>query len=71
MKYFRHLYLQVLVAAVLGCLCGRIVPGFSVALDPINKGFVSLVTMLISPIIFGTIVVGIGSMRSLGKVERD
>jgi len=70
MKIFRHLYVQVLAAVVLGCLCGHFFPAFSAKLDPVNKGFIALVTMLISPIIFGTIVVGIGSMTDLKKVGR-
>jgi aerobic C4-dicarboxylate transport protein len=70
MKLFRHLYIQVLVAVILGCLCGHFFPHFGAALDPVNKGFIALVTMLISPIIFGTIVVGIGSISELKKIGR-
>jgi aerobic C4-dicarboxylate transport protein len=70
MRLFRHLYIQVLVAVILGCLCGHFFPHFGAALDPVNKGFIALVTMLISPIIFGTIVVGIGSISELKKIGR-
>jgi aerobic C4-dicarboxylate transport protein len=70
MKILRHLYLQVLIAVILGCACGALLPKFGAALKPVNDGFISLVTMLISPIIFATIVVGMGSMRDLKKVGR-
>jgi len=70
MKLFRHLYIQVLVAVILGCLCGHFFPHFGAALDPVNKGFIALVTMLIGPIIFTTIVVGIGSISELKKIGR-
>jgi aerobic C4-dicarboxylate transport protein len=70
MKILRHLYLQVLIAVIIGCACGAFFPRFGAALKPVNDGFISLVTMLISPIIFSTIVVGIGSMGDLKKVGR-
>jgi aerobic C4-dicarboxylate transport protein len=70
MRLFRHLYIQVLAAVILGCLCGHYFPHFGAALDPVNKGFIALVTMLIGPIIFGTIVVGIGSISELKKIGR-
>ncbi|SDR68084.1 aerobic C4-dicarboxylate transport protein [Opitutus sp. GAS368] len=70
MKYLRHLYIQVLIAVVLGGVCGQFWPGFGAGLKPVADAFVRLVTMLISPIIFCTIVVGIGSMSDLKKVGR-
>jgi aerobic C4-dicarboxylate transport protein len=70
MKYFRHLYIQVLIAVILGGMCGHIWPGFGASLKPIADAFIKLVTMLISPIIFCTIIVGIGNMSDLKKVGR-
>ncbi|MDB6169397.1 MAG: sodium:dicarboxylate symporter [Verrucomicrobia bacterium] len=70
MKYFRHLFVQVLVAVVLGGICGHLWPAFGASLKPVADAFIKLVTMLISPIIFCTIVVGIGSMTDLKKVGR-
>jgi aerobic C4-dicarboxylate transport protein len=70
MKYLRHLYIQVLIAVVLGGVCGHFWPDFGASLKPIADAFIRLVTMLISPIIFCTIVVGIGSMSDLKKVGR-
>ncbi|MDB6128074.1 MAG: C4-dicarboxylate transporter DctA, partial [Verrucomicrobia bacterium] len=70
MKYFRHLFVQVLVAVVLGGICGHLWPAFGASLKPVADAFIKLVTMLISPIIFCTIAVGIGSMSDLRKVGR-
>jgi aerobic C4-dicarboxylate transport protein len=70
MKYLRHLFVQVLIAVVLGGICGYFWPAFGASLKPIADGFIRLITMLISPIIFCTIVVGIGSMSDLKKVGR-
>jgi aerobic C4-dicarboxylate transport protein len=70
MKYLRHLYIQVLIAVILGGVCGQFWPSFGAGLKPVADAFVRLVTMLISPIIFCTIVVGIGSMSDLKKVGR-
>jgi aerobic C4-dicarboxylate transport protein len=70
MKHLRKLYVQVLIAVVLGAICGKIWPAFGASLQPVADIFIKLITMLISPIIFCTIVVGIGSMTDLKKVGR-
>ena len=70
MRHLRHLYVQVLIAVILGGICGQYWPAFGASLKPIADAFIKLVTMLISPIIFCTIVVGIGSMSDLKKVGR-
>ncbi len=70
MKYLRHLYVQVLIAVVLGSLLGHFQPETGVALQPLGEAFIKAVKMLIGPIIFSTIVLGIGGMRDLRKVGR-
>jgi len=70
MKYLRHLYVQVLVAVVLGSVVGHFQPEFGTALQPLGEAFIKVVKMLIGPIIFSTIVIGIGGMRDLRKVGR-
>ena len=70
MKYLRHLYVQVLIAVVLGSLVGHFYPEFGIALQPLGEAFIKAVKMLIGPIIFSTIVIGIGNMRDLRKVGR-
>jgi aerobic C4-dicarboxylate transport protein len=64
------LYLQVLVGIVLGGLLGYIKPDWGVALRPLGDAFVSLVKMLIGPIIFTTVVVGLAGMGDLKKIGR-
>jgi len=65
-----YLYIAVVVAVALGVLVGFLAPGFAKQLAPLGTGFVSLIKMLISPIIFCTIVLGIGSVRSAARVGR-
>jgi aerobic C4-dicarboxylate transport protein len=63
-----QLYVQVLVAIVAGALVGHFWPGTGVALKPLGDAFIKIVKMIIAPVIFLTIVTGIGRMRSLGTV---
>ena len=65
------LYIAVIVAVLLGIGVGFLFPDFAVELEPLGTGFVNLIKMMIGPIIFCTIVLGIGSVRqaaSVGKV---
>ncbi|MFG2024232.1 cation:dicarboxylate symporter family transporter [Streptomyces sp. NPDC048825] len=63
-----YLYIAVIIAVVLGITVGLVAPDFAVELKPIGTGFVNLIKMMISPIIFCTIVLGIGSVRKAAKV---
>ncbi|MFJ8197231.1 cation:dicarboxylate symporter family transporter [Streptomyces sp. NPDC096152] len=63
-----YLYIAVIVAVVIGIGVGLIAPAFAVELKPLGTGFVNLIKMMISPIIFCTIVLGIGSVRKAAKV---
>ncbi|MGA5517772.1 cation:dicarboxylate symporter family transporter [Streptomyces pseudogriseolus] len=63
-----YLYIAVIIAVALGIAVGLIAPDFAVELKPIGTGFVNLIKMMISPIIFCTIVLGIGSVRKAAKV---
>ncbi|MGW2511325.1 cation:dicarboxylate symporter family transporter [Streptomyces scopuliridis] len=65
---YRHLYFWVLLAVALGILTGWIWPDVGVALRPVGTGFVDLIKMMISPVIFCTVVLGIGSVRKATKV---
>ncbi|GLZ36890.1 cation:dicarboxylase symporter family transporter [Actinokineospora sp. NBRC 105648] len=65
------LYLAVIAAVVLGVAVGLLFPAAGKALAPLGTGFVALIKMMISPIIFCTIVLGVGSVAkatSVGKV---
>ncbi len=67
---WRHLYLQVLAAIVIGALLGHYAPGTGRALKPLGDGFIKLVKMVIAPVIFLTLSGGIAGMRELGAVGR-
>ncbi|MFZ3128589.1 MAG: dicarboxylate/amino acid:cation symporter [Rhodoferax sp.] len=66
-----HLYFWVLVAIVLGGTFGYLDATNAVKLKPLGDGFISLIKMLISPVIFCTVVLGIsgaGDMKKVGRV---
>ncbi|MEV0322375.1 cation:dicarboxylate symporter family transporter [Streptomyces sp. NPDC050658] len=64
------LYIAVIIAVVLGVGVGLLFPDFAKELKPIGTGFVNLIKMMISPIIFCTIVLGVGSVRKAAKVGK-
>ncbi len=64
------LYLAVIAAVALGILVGLVFPDFAVKLKPLGEGFVSLITMMIQPVIFCTIVIGVGSVASAARVGK-
>ncbi len=63
-----YLYMAVIVAVVLGIAVGFLAPEVGKALKPVGTGFVNLIKMMISPVIFCTIVLGVGSIRQAAKV---
>lgn len=65
-----YLYIAVIIAVALGITVGLVAPDFAVELKPIGTGFVNLIKMMISPIIFCTIVLGVGSVRKAAKVGK-
>lgn len=64
------LYIQVLAAIVVGITVGYVWPDFGASMKPLGDGFIKLVKMLIAPIIFATVVVGLAGMGDLKKVGR-
>jgi aerobic C4-dicarboxylate transport protein len=69
-KIFLNLNFQVLAAILLGVIVGLCFPKFGPTAQVISKMFISLITMLIAPIIFLTIVLGIAGMSDMKKVGR-
>lgn len=68
---FGHLYFQVILCVFVGILVGVVKPEWGTALKPLGDAFIKLIKMLLAPIIFGTIVVGIakmGNMKEIGRV---
>ena len=64
------LYVQVLVAIGLGVVLGWLRPEWGIAMKPFGDGFVKLIKMLIGPIVFTTVAVGIAGMKDLKRVGR-
>jgi aerobic C4-dicarboxylate transport protein len=64
------LWLQMLIAILLGVVVGLLFPHSSASLKPLGDGFVKLIRMTLAPIIFGTVVVGIAKMGDLKEVGR-
>jgi aerobic C4-dicarboxylate transport protein len=67
---YKSLYFQVLTAIVLGVLLGYFYPETGAAMKPLGDGFVKLIKMIIAPIIFCTVVVGIAGMEDMKKVGK-
>jgi aerobic C4-dicarboxylate transport protein len=65
-----YLYLAVVAAVLAGILVGIVAPDAGVELKPLGQGFVALIRMMISPIIFCTIVLGVGSIRQAARVGK-
>lgn len=69
-RVITHLTFQVLVAIAIGILVGLNFPGFAPTAKLISQTFINMITMLIAPIIFFTIVLGIAQMGDMKKVGR-
>lgn len=67
---WRKLYVQVFAAIAVGIFVGALWPKTGAAMRPLGDGFIALIRMMIGPIIFCTIVHGIGSMHDMAKVGR-
>jgi len=67
---WKSLYFQVLIAVALGVLVGWLWPSVGVSLKILGDGFIKLVKMIITPVIFLTVVTGIAGMRDLGAFGR-
>jgi len=68
--WYTILYVQVLIAVVMGSFVGHFSPKTGIALKPLGDAFVSLIRMMIAPVIFCVIVQGIASMSDLKKVGK-
>ena len=68
--FYQSLYVQVIAAIIVGILLGHFLPGVGEAMKPLGDGFIKLIKMLIAPIIFCTVVVGIAGMEDMKKVGK-
>lgn len=69
-KWYRILYIQVLIAIIIGVCLGQFYPKIGEQMEPLSKGFIQLIKMIIAPVIFISVTVGIASMTDLKKVGR-
>src|SRR5206468_346528 len=67
---YKSLYFQVIVAIVIGVLLGHLAPQTGEAMKPLGDAFIKLIKMMIAPIIFCTVVVGIAGMEDMKKVGK-
>ncbi|WP_075258633.1 dicarboxylate/amino acid:cation symporter [Herbaspirillum camelliae] len=67
---YKSLYFQVLVAIVIGITLGHFYPSTGEAMKPLGDGFVKLIKMIIAPVIFCTVVIGIAGMEDMKKVGK-
>jgi aerobic C4-dicarboxylate transport protein len=68
--FYRSLYFQVITAIVIGVILGHFAPATGEAMKPLGDGFIKLIKMIIAPIIFCTVVVGIAGMEDMKKVGK-
>ena len=68
--FYKNLYFQVLVAIAIGVILGYVNPNAGAAMKPFGDGFIKLIKMMIAPIIFCTVVLGISGMESMKEVGK-
>lgn len=69
--FYKDLFFQIIVSIVAGILVGYLWPNVGKALQPVGDGFIKLIKMIIAPLVFGIVVVGIakvGSIRTVGRI---
>ena len=67
---YRSLYFQVVCAVIAGVLLGHFYPSVGANMKPFGDGFIKLIKMIIAPIIFCTVVIGIAGMEDMKKVGK-
>ena len=67
---YKSLYVQVLFAVIVGVMLGHFAPEVGAKMKPLGDGFIKLIKMIIAPIIFCTVVVGIAGMEDMKKVGK-
>jgi aerobic C4-dicarboxylate transport protein len=67
---YRSLYFQVICAVIAGVVLGHFYPALGAEMKPLGDGFIKLIKMMIAPIIFCTVVIGIAGMEDMKKVGK-
>ena len=70
MRFLKSLYVQVLIGVALGVLVGAFWPQVGSALKPLGDAFVKLIKMLIAPVVFCTVAVGVAQVTDARRVGR-
>lgn len=70
MGFIKQLYVQVLIGLLLAVVLGVVAPGTAVAVKPLGDGFIGLLRMLLAPIIFCSVVLGLTHVRDMGQLGR-
>ena len=70
LPWYRHLYVQVLAAVVLGALLGWLQPDLGASLKPLGDGFIALVKMIIGPVIFVVCLTGAPHAHQLTGLQQ-
>lgn len=69
--FYKGIFFQIVVAIILGTVVGYLWPSVGGALQPVGEGFIKLIKMIIAPLIFGVVVVGIakvGNIKTVGRI---
>ena len=69
-RWYRNLWVQVLIAMLVGIALGQFDPGLGARMEPLGDAFIKVIRMLIAPIIFCTVVHGIARMVDVSRVGR-
>src|ERR1035438_9317902 len=70
LPFYRILWVQVLVAIAVAIVLGYVSPARAAAMKPLGDAFIRLISMIITLVIFCTVVTGIAGMENLKKVGR-
>ena len=68
--FYKKLWVQVLIGMAVGVVLGAVAPETGAAMKPLGDGFIKLIKMIITPIIFVTVVAGLSKMSSMKEVGR-
>lgn len=69
-RWYQVLYVQVIIAIIIGILLGNFFPSVGESMKPLGDAFIKLVKMIISPVIFLTVVTGIAEMTNMKTMGR-
>jgi aerobic C4-dicarboxylate transport protein len=69
-RWYQILYIQVIIAIIIGILLGNFFPSIGESMKPLGDAFIKLVKMIISPVIFLTVVTGIAEMTNMKTMGR-